>query len=155
MFTNTEAKLFTMRYGINQATNSQEISKIIVITNSIYSAKRIFDPLLYLFQLHVTSILSELRKFFTHNPNNSIEFWECPSCCNWSLYKVINKETKAFKPTSLYPCKLSWNFSRKSNNILSTWKIIFQALDFKKQHFLELYNEDNYPIEPSYAKGGL
>ena len=77
--TSTEAKLFAIRCGINQATTSQGIVKIIVVTNLIHSAKRIFDPLSHLFQLHAVSILSELRKFFTHNPNNSIEFWECPS----------------------------------------------------------------------------
>jgi len=36
--TSIEAKLFTIRCGINQATNIQGISKIIVITDSIYSA---------------------------------------------------------------------------------------------------------------------
>ena len=77
--TNTEAKLFIIRCGINQATTSQKISKIIVITDLIHLAKRIFNSLLYLFQLHIASILSELRKFFTYNPNNSIKFWECLS----------------------------------------------------------------------------
>ena len=77
--TSTEAKIFTIRCGINQATTSQGILKIIVITDLIHSAKRIFDPLLHPFQLHATSILSELGKFFTHNPDNSIEFWEYPS----------------------------------------------------------------------------
>ena len=33
-----EAKLFAIRYGINQATNIQGILKIIVVTDSIYSA---------------------------------------------------------------------------------------------------------------------
>ena len=77
--TSTEAKLFTMRCGINQAISSHGILKIIVITDSIHSAKRIFDLSLYLFQIHVMTILSELRKFFTHSQENSIEFWECPS----------------------------------------------------------------------------
>jgi len=39
----TKAELFTIRCGINQAVNIQEISKIIVITDSIHAAKRIFD----------------------------------------------------------------------------------------------------------------
>ena len=72
--TNTEAKLFTIRCDINQATNTQEILKIIVVTNLIHSVKRIFDSLLYLFQLHSVFILSKLRKFFTQNHDNSIKF---------------------------------------------------------------------------------
>jgi len=52
----TEAELFTIRYGINQATNP-----------------------LHSFQVYTTSISNELRKFFSININNTIEFWECPS----------------------------------------------------------------------------
>jgi len=61
--TSTEATLFAIRCDINQATTFQRILKIIVVTDLIHSAKRIFDPLSYLFQLHVTSILSKLRNF--------------------------------------------------------------------------------------------
>ena len=68
--TNTEAKLFIIRCDINQAANSQGILKIIIITDSIHSAKRIFDFLPHPFQVHATSILSELRKFFILNLNN-------------------------------------------------------------------------------------
>jgi len=38
-----EAKLISIRYGINQATNIPGISKIIVITDSLHVARRIFD----------------------------------------------------------------------------------------------------------------
>ena len=52
--TSIEAELFTMRYGINQATSFQGISKIIIVTDSIHLAKRIFDLSLHPFQIHVT-----------------------------------------------------------------------------------------------------
>ena len=55
-----EAELFTIRCGINQATNSTRISKIIVVTDLIHTAKKIFDSLLHLFQIHAVSILHEL-----------------------------------------------------------------------------------------------
>jgi len=42
--TSTEAKLFTIRYGINQAMCIDNISKIIVVMDSIHVVKRIFDP---------------------------------------------------------------------------------------------------------------
>jgi len=41
----------------------------------------------------------------------------------------------------------------KCNDILSRWKITFQLSDTKSQHFLELLNDDNKLIEPSYTKG--
>jgi len=72
--TSIKAELFTITYGMNQAINSQGTLKIIVVTDLIHSAKRIFNSSSYSFQVHTTSILSELRKFFTLNLNNKIEF---------------------------------------------------------------------------------
>jgi len=56
----TKAKLFAIRYGINQATNSTSISKIIIITNSIHTTRKIFDLLSHLFQIYTAIILKEL-----------------------------------------------------------------------------------------------
>ena len=36
--TNTEVELFAIRCGLNQAYNEEEISKIIVVTDSIHAA---------------------------------------------------------------------------------------------------------------------
>ena len=108
-----EAELFAIRCSINQATNSTDISKIIVITDSIHMAKKIFDLLLHPFQIHSIFILHEFQKFFALNQENSIEFWECLSQCNWSLHKVVDKETKVFNPSSLFLCKLLWDYSQK------------------------------------------
>jgi len=41
--TSTEAELFAIRCGINQAMHLQYISKIIVVTDSIYVERKIFD----------------------------------------------------------------------------------------------------------------
>ena len=130
-----EAKLLAIRYDINQVTNLNSINKIIIITNSIHAVKRIFDPSLHPFQIHMASISDELRKFFVKNCDNLIKFWEYPSHCEWFLHKVVNKETKKFCPKPCYPCKSSWDFNKKSkcNNILMRWKMTFQASD-KKGH---------------------
>ena len=75
----TEVELFTIRCGINQATNSISISKIIVVTDSIHAARKIFNPSSHLLQGHAAIILKELQSFFSHHQENSIEFWECSS----------------------------------------------------------------------------
>ena len=154
--TTTEAKLFAIRCGISQATNIKDISKIIVITDLLHTAQKNFDYLSHPFQIHSVSILNELRKFFLQNWNNSIKFWECPNRCNWSLHKSVDRETKQFHPIPHFPCKMSWDFSKKSkcDDILFSWKMMFQASNLKGCHFLELCDDDNNPLEPSYAKGG-
>ena len=77
--TTTEAELFTIRCGINQACSKDSISKIIVITDFIHAARKIFNSESHPYQLHSASILGELQEFFKSNIDNSIEFWECPS----------------------------------------------------------------------------
>ena len=41
--TSTEVELFAIRCGINQACSKDTVSMIIVITDSIHAAKKIFD----------------------------------------------------------------------------------------------------------------
>ena len=155
--TSTEAKFFAIRYGISQASNKKYISKIIIITGSIYATKKILDLSSYSFQASTVAILSNLCQFFTNNQSNLIEFWECPSCLNWNLHKTVDKNSKAFNPLPVYSCKTSWDYSSKieCNDILNTWKITFQALDGKGRQFLNLLDDNFNIIEPSYAKGGL
>jgi len=62
--TSTEAEIFAIRCGINQASNCDGIFKIIIVIDSIHVAKKIFDPSLHPFQVHSMTILSELRNFF-------------------------------------------------------------------------------------------
>ena len=154
--TSTEAELFAIRCNINQAMNFNNVSKIIVITNSIHVARKIFKPSVYPYQVQSTAIFSDLHNFFKCHENNSIKFWKCSSHLKWHLHKEVNKKTKTFNLTSLYLCKMSWDFSKKSksNDILKVWKMSFQASDLKGNQFLDLFNNDNNIIEPSYVKGG-
>jgi len=70
--TSMEAELFAIRCSINQACSNNIISKIIVVTDSIHAAKKIFDSESHPSQLHTAAILCELRGFFNSNHDNSI-----------------------------------------------------------------------------------
>jgi len=155
--TSTEAELFAIRCSINQASNLDNMSKIIVVTDSIYAARKIFEPSVHLYQVQSAAILSDLHSFFKHHENNSIKFWQCLSHLKWHLHNEVGKETKTFNLTSLYLCKTSWDFSKKnkSDNILKVWKIMFQASDLKGNQFLDLLDNDNNIIELLYVKSGL
>jgi len=61
----TEAELFAIRYGINQASLIDNISKIIVVTDFIHTARKIFDISPHPYQIHTTAILEDLRTFFS------------------------------------------------------------------------------------------
>jgi len=123
----------------------------------IHAARKIFNLSSHPYQKHVVSILKELCSFFLCHLDNHIEFWECPSCSKWHFYKVADSETKSFRLTPLYSSKLSWDFSRKleCDDLTNRWKMIFQTLNLKGNHFLNLVDGDNKPLEPLYIKGGL
>ena len=118
----TETELFTIRCSINQATHLLNTRRIVIISDFIYMAKRIKDSSSYLYQIHLAAIFCEFRKFFKRNIDNFIEFWDCPSHCNWGLHLIVDKETKSFNPIPIFPCKFSQDFSRKNeyDSILNT-----------------------------------
>jgi len=109
----TEAELFAIRCSINQAIGIPYIKCIVVITNSLHAAKKIFDSLLHPYQIHSAVIAHELREFFNKHMNNHIKFWDCPSKKNWQLYTVVDKDTRGFEASVYFPCKSSWDFSKK------------------------------------------
>jgi len=105
--TSTEVELFAIRCGINQACNKENISKVIIITDSIHMAKKIFDTKSHPYQIHTLVILNKLRQFFTRCQDNHIEFWECPSRLRWNFHKFVDKDSKSFKPTPIFLNKTS------------------------------------------------
>jgi len=111
--TSTEAELFAVRCSINQV---HDVIHIIIITNAIHLARRIFDSSLHSYQLQSITISQDLRVFFNKNSNNSIDFWNFPSSVQWNHYSVVDKETKQFKYASIFPCKSSWNFNKKEKS---------------------------------------
>ena len=117
----TEAKLFTIRYSINQAISIPHIKCIVVITDSLHTVKKIFNLLLHLYQIHSAIITRELREFFNKYMNNYIKFWNCPSKENWWPHLAVDKNTKSFKASVYFSCKSSWDFSKKCfcDNIVS------------------------------------
>jgi len=154
--TSSEVELFAIRCGINQACSLNNVSKIVVVTDSIHVAKKIFDPSLHPFQIHSAAILNNLQNFFIANDSNSIEFWECPSKLKWRLHHEVDKDSKSFVVTPSFPSKTSWEFCKKSDSdeLITLWKMTFQASEEKGRNFLELLDDDLNVVEPSYTKGG-
>ena len=104
----------------------------------------------------MTSILQELHQFFTINQNNSIKFWECPSCLNWRLHQAVDRDSKSFNPQPILLSHILWDYYKKidSDNIINHWKMTFQASDEKGRNFLSLVDDNYEDIELFYIKGG-
>ena len=154
--TTTEAKLFAIWCGINQVASIANINHIVVIMDSLHAAKRIFDSSLHPYQIQSAAISHELRDFFLKDINNCIEFWDCPSKQKWPLHALVDKDSKSSDSIPIFPCKSSWDFCKKQecDSILSQWEMSFQVADLKGKNFLELLDNNLYPIELSTTKGG-
>ena len=153
--TTTEAKLFAIQYSINKVVGTPNTNHIIVITNSLHAARRIFDSLLHPYQIHSATISCKLREFFLKNNNNHIKFWDIPSKLNWPLHSLVDKDSNSFDFLSIFPCKSSWDYCKKHkcDSILFQWKMSFQISDLNGKNFLELLDSDLNPIKLSAIKG--
>ena len=101
--TTTEAELFAIYCGINQVVANSDVNYIVIITNSLHTAKRIFDSSVHLYQIHLAVISQKLREFFSKNSCNYIKFWDCPSKQKWLLYYSVDKDTKRIVFYSIVP----------------------------------------------------
>ena len=70
---------------------------------------------------------------------------------------MVDKDSKSFNPQPMLLSQIFWDYCKKidSDNIISQWKMTFQASDGKGRNFLSLVNDDYEDIEPSYIKGSL
>jgi len=58
--TSTEAELFVIKCGINQATQIANINHIVIIMDLLHAAQRIFDSSIYPYQIQLVIISREL-----------------------------------------------------------------------------------------------
>ena len=122
-----EAELFIIRCSINQATLLPNVNQIIVITDLIHTAKKIFDFLVYSYQLQSMIISQDLKEFFKKSNDHCIEFWDCPSSQRWYLHNLVDKEAGKFNLSPIFLYKLSWDFNKKTKyeNVLKFWRMTF------------------------------
>jgi len=73
-----DIKLFAIRLGIAKAT-SMDIIYIILITDSLGSARKTVDLYVYSEQAHSLAVYSAFRSFFSYGLNYRIEFWNFSS----------------------------------------------------------------------------
>ena len=86
---NTE--LFAIRLGVSKAT-SMDIEHIILITDSLGSARRSVDLSVHSRQAHSLAVCSALRSFFCSGSSYRIEFWNYPSNAEWSLHQMVHND---------------------------------------------------------------
>ena len=148
-----DAELFAIRLGIAKAT-SIAIERIILITDSLGSARQAVDPSVHPGQAHSLAVCSALRLFFSQGHGYRIDFWDCSSKAEWSLHQLVhNNMTNTRVSAGLHPAT-SIDFLRSKSVIscLDTWKTSFNRPIVQGQHFLSLRDRNQRFLQPSYFK---
>ena len=89
--TASNTELFVIRMNVSKAT-SMNIKCIILITDSLGSARKTTDSLVYSGQAHSLAVCSVLRLFFCSSLGYKIEFWDCLYKAKWSLHKMVHND---------------------------------------------------------------
>ena len=98
-----DAELFAIRLGIAKAT-SMAIEHIILITDSLGSARQGVDFSVYSRQAYYLAVCSILRLFFSPGHDYRIDFWNCLSKAEWSLHQLVHNDvTNTRVATGLHP----------------------------------------------------
>ena len=140
---------------INQAISTPNIKYIVVITDFLHVAKKIFNLSIHPYQIHSAAISQELWDFFKKDSNNHIGIWNYSSKQKWTPHFLVDKNTRKFNFSPILSRKLSWDFCKKYeyDSISMMWRMNFQASDLKGRNFLELLNNDSNPLKLSTIKG--
>jgi len=143
--------------GLIPAMEEENVHDIIIITNSIAAAKKIFksktDPLQNMF----IPVTSAIDFFFRKDSRNKIQFWFCPSKAKWPKHKLVDDQVKANNCAPIFPSKELHLFNKKKecDNILHEWQDSFMTNPKRGQCFLDFEDENQKVIKPTYTKGGL
>jgi len=141
--------------GLISVIEEENVHNIIIITNSIAAAKKVFesktDPLQNMFIL----VTSAIDSFFRKDGRNKIQFWFCPSKAKWPKHKLVDDQVKANNCTPIFSSKESHLFNKKKecDNILSKWQDSFMSNPKKGQCFLDFEDKNQKVIKPTYIKG--
>ena len=151
----SDTELFSIRLDIAKAT-SMTTEHIILITDSLRSARWAVDPSVYPGQAHSLAVCSALRSFFSQDYGYRIDFWDCPSKAEWSLHQLVhNNVTNTRVAAGLYPAtSINFLHSKSVISCLNTWRKSFNCPTVQGQYFLPLRDRNWQILQPSYSKGG-
>jgi len=83
--TASDTELFCTRLEVSKTT-SIDVEHIILITDSLGSARKTVDPSVHFGQAHSLTVHSMHRLFFCGSFDYKIKFWDFLSKAEWSLH---------------------------------------------------------------------
>jgi len=150
-----KAKLIAICISLIPTMENNDTCNIIVLTNSISVANKVFKSYISPAQNIILLLTSRIKSFLKKDKRNAIHFWYCPSKVEWPKYKLVDNKVKVAANTPTLSSRCSYLLSRKKecNNILKKWQTSFATSHKKSQLSLDFEDKEEYIIKPTYAKG--
>jgi len=122
--------------GLTPAMEIDSVHDIMVITDSIATAKKILESKVDPLQNMLIPLVSTIKTFLSKDGKNKIHFWYYLSKAKWPRHKLIDDQVKASSYAPTFPSKESHLFSKKKecDNTLCEWQTHF-ANSLKKGHY--------------------
>jgi len=81
--------------GLIPAMEKKNIYDIIVITDSIAAARKIFKSKVNPLQNMFIPVISAVDSFFRKDSRNKIQFWFCLNKAKWPKHQLVDNQAKA------------------------------------------------------------
>ncbi|KAF9442632.1 hypothetical protein P691DRAFT_681062, partial [Macrolepiota fuliginosa MF-IS2] len=160
--TSSDSESYALCLGLFSSISlSQErsFSNILFFTDSIASAKRLFDYSPHSAHPDSIKVAPLIRSWLAASTRNKLHFWAIPSTAKWSIHRlahnlatslrVPNNPAQPFRTTTGYLRKQSTDFA------LMEWKCDYERdPSYKGHHFMEHKDQHGAFLQPSYINGG-
>ncbi|TFK16432.1 hypothetical protein FA15DRAFT_711823 [Coprinopsis marcescibilis] len=129
---------------------------IVIFTDHIVAAKRAVDPSVHSGQGHSLAVCAELSKWFSGDPERSIEFVQVLSKLGWHIHLAAHDyvhDTPAVSGRRLETF-LDSVCQAVAKSCVDSWISEFQHTSYWGKHFLQMGDMRDQPLKPSVLKGG-
>ena len=129
---------------------------IILITDLLESARWAVDLSVHSGQAHSLAVCFALRSFFSQGHGYMIDFWDCSSKTEWSLYQLVHNDvTNTRVSAGPHPAtSINFLYSKSIISCLNIWRTLFNCPTIQGWHFLPLRDRNWWFLQPSYFKSG-
>ncbi|TFK17355.1 hypothetical protein FA15DRAFT_710900 [Coprinopsis marcescibilis] len=129
---------------------------IAIFTDHIAAAKRAVDPSVHSGQGHSLAMCAELSKWFSGDPERSIEFVQVPSKLGWHIHLATHDYVRDTPTVSGRHIEtlLDSVCQVVAKSCIDSWISEFQHTSYRGKHFLQMGDMRDRPLKPSILGGG-
>ncbi len=156
-FRTPDAELTAIRFAIEGALQLEGVTRIVIFTSHLSSAKIACDPSVHSSQGVSLAVCRALLKWFAEVPKATIDFVDVPTIFGWAPHKGVHDYLRTLPrvpgvcPALTYDSVRSW----ATDEVNETWRrTFFRDPSYAGRQFLNMRDTKGNTLKPSYFSGG-